>query len=346
MARQRRLQVFHDSSRTRVAQLTRPFAKIQVAGARAAAHPCEGMGLIEESDELHERVQAFADGSAEAERFDSLALAIARFQCARSPGYARLVARHGSTLDSVASIPAVPTQAFRLSRVAVHPESLDAARFRTSGTTAEQTGVHALRRLDTYRTLSVASGRRALASSLGSRPLVVALAQRPVEPPRSSLSAMMQFFVEAFEGLECRTPERWLVDAGGVDVAGLGRAIERARVDGRPLLVLATAFALAAVLETAKPCELACPAQTLVMVTGGFKGRTRAFAPEPFKQRLAELFALAPERIVGEYGMTELTSQLYEGTAPGARLSGPSGVYLEPPWLKVLAVDAVTLRPV
>jgi hypothetical protein len=44
--------------------------------------------------------------------------------------------------------------------------------------------------------------------------------------------------------------------------------------------------------------------------------------------------------------MTELTSQLYEGTLPGAELRGPPGVFLEPPWLKTTPVDPVTLEPV
>jgi hypothetical protein len=41
--------------------------------------------------------------------------------------------------------------------------------------------------------------------------------------------------------------------------------------------------------------------------------------------------------------MTELTSQLYEGCLPGGSLHGPSGVYCEPPWLRVVPVDPLTL---
>jgi hypothetical protein len=44
--------------------------------------------------------------------------------------------------------------------------------------------------------------------------------------------------------------------------------------------------------------------------------------------------------------MTELSSQFYEGTLPGAALHGEPGVYLPPPWMRVEAVDPVTLAPV
>jgi hypothetical protein len=47
--------------------------------------------------------------------------------------------------------------------------------------------------------------------------------------------------------------------------------------------------------------------------------------------------------------MTELSSQLYEGTLAAALGHGPRlphGVYVPPPWVRVTAVDAATLEPV
>jgi hypothetical protein len=136
------------------------------------------------------------------------------------------------------------------------------------------------------------------------------------------------------------------VGSTGIDWDGLESVVERARADGRPLLVLATAFALVALLDRASGSRLHAPERTLVMLTGGFKGKSRSIAPAVLRQEVAQLFDLDPMRVVGEYGMTELTSQLYEGTAPGAELQGPAGVYLEPPWLRVTPVDALSLAPV
>src|SRR5690606_7542375 len=76
------------------------------------------------------------------------------------------------------------------------------------------------------------------------------------------------------------------------------------------------------------------------------KGRSREIAAAELRHRLAETFRIDESCVVGEYGMTELSSQLYEGTVPGALLSGPPGVYLEPPWLRIQPVDPTSLRPV
>lgn len=307
------------------------------------------MSLVEQSDALHARVQAFARAAfvpASAGGFEELALALARFQVRYSPRFARLVEHHASRLDSVDSIPAVPAEAFRLTRVALHSEVLDQVRFVTSGTTDRERGVHAMRRLDTYRTLSVMFGRRALASALGPEPVVVALAEKPSMPPSSSLVTMMQFFMEDFESRGPHTlDERWLMTRTGVNLVGLERAVRVASDQARPLLLLATAFALVSALDQSCHVRFQAPDRTLVMVTGGFKGKTRSIDPELLRSRVAEFFGIDTHAVVGEYGMTELTSQLYEGTAPGADLAGPMGIYLEPPWLRVSAVHPETLEP-
>ncbi len=305
------------------------------------------MEHLDESDSLHLRVQRFARGDMTDDTFESLALAIARFQARWVPGFARLAESRKSALSSVASIPALPAEVFRITRVAVHSKAHDVARFVTSGTTLSERGTHPMRRLDTYRELSVAFGRRALASALGSGIRVVALAPRPVPPGSSSLGCMMRFFMEAFEEpasedvtlLSATESEHWFVEPTGLQTPAFERAVGSARSQGRPLLVLATAFALVALLDQRSREPLDSPKNTVVMVTGGFKGKTRSIDPVLFRRSVAQLFGIEERRVVGEYGMTELTSQLYEGTAPGAELDGPPDVYLEPPWLRVSAVD-------
>jgi hypothetical protein len=86
------------------------------------------------------------------------------------------------------------------------------------------------------------------------------------------------------------------------------------------------------------------------MHTGGFKGRSREVPSDELRAAIASAFGIAAEAVVGEYGMTELSSQLYEGTlrataglpAPAAR----HGVFVPPPWLRVAPVDPETLVPV
>ncbi|HWZ87958.1 MAG TPA: acyl-protein synthetase [Polyangiaceae bacterium] len=308
------------------------------------------MSRVERSERLHDRVQRFASGDS-ADSFADLALQIAEFQREFSPGFARLVRAKGEP-KSVEQIPGVPCDAFRLTRVALHPESEDAARFATSGTTGASTGIHALRTLATYRALALSFGRAALLE--GTRPRrVVALAPRLSEPPSSSLGYMMALFMTDFEpqsSLETRAPERWLIDERGVNIAGLERAAEAAGEAGAALVILATSFALVALLDALGGRTLRVPEHTVIMQTGGFKGKTREIAPEVLRRSVAGAFGIAEDRLVSEYGMTELTSQLYEATLPGSALQaahrGARGVYFEPPWLRVVPVDPVSLEPV
>jgi hypothetical protein len=307
--------------------------------------------LIAESEALHRRVRAFRHGPATAAAFDELALEIAQFQARHQPGFRRLIAARGSALDSVEAIPAVPSDAFRLTRVAVFPPELDSARFFTSGTTDTQRGMHAMRSTETYRDVALAFGREAL----GVRGFctVLALAPIPDDPPSSSLAFMMAEFMREFDvarsstaSLDVRTKERWLLRSDGIDIDALERESERAAAQNEPLLLLATSYALASLVESLHGSRVCLPETSRVMQTGGYKGRHREISEQELKTAAASALGVAEAQIVSEYGMTELSSQLYEGSLPAGGLSGPPGVYLSPAWLRVTPVDPETLEPV
>lgn len=309
------------------------------------------MSLLAESEALHARVRAFAQGGSAA-AFEELALAIADYQRRWHPGFARLVERRGGALSSAAAIPAVPVEAFRLTRVAVHPRELDEVRFETSGTTGGVRGTHAMRTTQTYRELSLRWGKRALMAA--DRATVIALASRPDTPCTSSLGFMMRAMITEFDGrdlesddtsdFDAEKSERWLLVERGVDVHGVERAAAAARRRAEPLLVLATSFALVALLDSLGGARFETPDGTVVMQTGGFKGRSREVEPAALRRDVARAFRTSEALVIGEYGMTELTSQLYDGSANGLPGAEP-GAYVPPPWLSVDAVDPVTLEP-
>jgi len=164
---------------------------------------------------------------------------------------------------------------------------------------------------------------------------------------------MMSLFMLDFEQrgpFDVRSAERWLIDDRGVNLRGLEQAAERARARGETLLVLATSFALVGLLDELAGRALPLPTETVVMQTGGFKGKTREIEPAELRAAVARAFGIGQAQIVSEYGMTELTSQLYEASVPGSALArerrGAAGVYSEPPWLRVVPVDPATLEPV
>lgn len=67
---------------------------------------------------------------------------------------------------------------------------------------------------------------------------------------------------------------------------------------------------------------------TVVMETGGMKGRRKELGKAEFHAILTEAFGV--ERIHSEYGMAELTSQAY---------SSGGGVFRTPAWMKVMVRD-------
>lgn len=298
------------------------------------------MSWLEESDELHRRVRSFVAGEGQ-DDFDGLALDIARYQARWSPGFGRLYAERDA-FRCAGDVPALPVDAFRLTRVAVHPPEADVARFATSGTTGSERGIHAFRTLETYSAIALRWAERALLAPPGAPRVVLALAPRPESPPESSLGFMLQLFHRHFDGRERAT---WLIEDGALKLDALERELDSARQSGERVLLCATSFALVLLLDELQGRRLPLPPASVVMQTGGFKGRVREVEPNQLGSEVAKTFAIPKSAIVGEYGMTELTSQLYEGTLPGAALATPPGIYVPPPWLSVTAVDPVALEP-
>jgi hypothetical protein len=181
----------------------------------------------------------------------------------------------------------------------------------------------------------------------------VALADLPGERPSSSLGFMIDHFARMLDGRALEggpflpsAPERYLLRASGIDLGSLRRAADVARARGEPLLVFATAFALVALIDGLAGTRLPLPEGSAVMQTGGYKGRSRELDPAELRRSVAECFEIPKNSVVAEYGMTELASQLYEGTLDGAELRAPPWTLLEPPWLRVVPVDPETLSPV
>jgi hypothetical protein len=301
------------------------------------------------SDALHSRVRKFINASLDGEateRFDDLAFDITRFQFAHVPAFARYCRARSidlNTLKHAHAIPALPCDVFRLARIAAHSANQDKLVFRTSGTSqgTEARGEHPMRTTATYELAALRWGQRLLWPD-GPRFKVLVLAPSALEVPDSSLSFMIDKFVEAVADWA-----PYLVRDGVLDLDCLQKVVADAWSLQHPVLVLGTSFAFVHLIDRGGGRDLRLPPGSRVMQTGGFKGRSREVQPDELRSAIASIFHVPETHIVGEYGMTELSSQLYEGTlaaALGARQEGKHGVYLAPPWLSVAAADPVTLE--
>jgi hypothetical protein len=305
---------------------------------------------------LHERARAFIDRAARFESaddsFDALGLQIARYQAEGNGPYRRLLSARRCDVGSavaLSDLPAVPADAFRVARIAAHAQEDDAAVFRTSGTTAMHRGTHAMSTTATYERAALAWGRWAL---LPDEPrAVTAIVLADPSARESSLGFMLALFVRCFAD-----EAHFAVEQSGpdgrlrIDIPALRRAAEAAQRRGGPAIVMGTSFAFVHLLERLGGERFDLPRASRVMHTGGFKGRSREVAPADLVEAVALAFGVDERAVVGEYGMTELSSQLYEGTLR-AMLGKPTpadhhGVFVPPPWMRVVAVDGETLAPV
>ncbi len=248
---------------------------------------------------------------------DALLSDIAAFQAQHVPVYQRLVKARGVGA-------ALPTDVFRHARVAVHPASQDQRVFRTSGTTVAARGSHYFRALELYDLVAERWARHMLFGESPARLVVLAPNER--EAPDSSLSYMLSRFGEWFGP----TYPVWPVDA---------QMLVRVLDTSERTIVLGTSFAFVHAEEKLGSQRFQLPEGSRIMQTGGFKGRSREYDKAEMQTLLATRYGVEESQVIGEYGMTELSSQAYESTSKGTRH------YRFGPWVRIDIVDPVTLEP-
>jgi hypothetical protein len=279
--------------------------------------------------------------------FDRLARAAFAHQFARNLPYRRFCERRGvrpETVERWEDVPAVPTDAFRAAALVCGDAADAVATFRTSGTTrgTENRGAHHFPSLALYDA-ALRAGFRTHLLPEGGRMRIVSLVPRPADAPDSSLSHMAGAVVADLGA----AGGGWFVSPeGGVDAAGLERALRGAGDAGEPVCILGTAFALVHWLDglSAAGERFALPAGSRLMDTGGFKGRSREVTREELYGAVGERLGIGAAWCVNEYGMTELSSQFYDGVA-GSAAPVEARLHVGPGWVRTQATDPETLRP-
>jgi len=264
---------------------------------------------------LAARILTFIDTSilgTPSESFEGLALDIHRYQTQRDGTLAALIERQVQTCDD---IPYVPVDLFKHVPVGTIAPEHAPITFLTSGTSSDRRGAHRLNSTRLYDHGALTWARTMLPDLPTD---TVSLLLDPDQHPESSLSHMVRLF-SAPSGTAS-----WHMSNAGIHKKEFAAALHNAQ---QPVFIGATAFAMSALLED-QSVTCTPPPESIVMITGGFKGRqTRLDHSALFKHTAA---ALAPAKLVTEYGMTELSSQLW---------GVPDQPFVAPPWMRVRACD-------
>ncbi len=298
--------------------------------------------------------------------FNDLALRIFAHQLRFNEPYTRYCASLDITLDAMPDswerIPPVPAVAFKEAVLCTFDPARAELAFRTSGTTAGAGGVHYMENTGLYDAALLASFYDRFLRH-ARRPLRYLLAvPNPAENPHSSLGHMMKRVAETYGDGQ----PKWYTERDAITIDRFVHDVHGLQATQTPVFLAATAFALVQLLDALRARDtqrFELPAGSFIMETGGFKGRTRSLDRSELYDALERMFGVVQELIVSEYGMTELSSQYYDGPlvtrANGALLGvvrqshddirqthddnwdlrDDVRVKVAPPWLRSYAVD-------
>lgn len=186
--------------------------------------------------------------------------------------------------------------------------------FESSGTTGVKPSRHFIRSVDEYRRVSLTIFR----SFFGDEPrLILALLPGYLARGNSSLVQMVKFLIEEFG----------IAGSGFYlsNFAELDNIIRESAEKNEPVFLLGVTHAL---IDFAEMYPRKLPLQSVVMETGGMKGRKKEMLREEVHSQLKSAFAIP--KIASEYGMTELMSQAY---------SLENGRFFSPHWMKISIRD-------
>jgi len=248
--------------------------------------------------------------------FNDAAIKIFRYQYENNPVYRKftdVLKIYPEKVTSIEKIPFLPIGFFKNHRVTAG-SFVPAGYFQSSGTTASTTGKHFYENLDVYEQSFIAGFNQFFGDI--KEYCVLALLPSYMEQQNSSLIYMV----------------KKLVELSGNNKSGfylynhdeLQTTLDLLESEGQKTLLFGVTFAL---LDLIEKFSLKLK-NTMIIETGGMKGRRKELVREELHHLLCEGFGV--DKIHSEYGMTELFSQAW---------SKGDGIFETPPWMKIRIRD-------
>lgn len=245
------------------------------------------------------------------EEFTSAALELFRWQaehCAPYKQYISLLGIEPQAVDRIEQIPFLPIELFKSHDIYCgegEPEKI----FTSSSTTGQTPSRHMMQSLKHYERTFTAAFEQFYGAAEGWS--IYGLLPNYLQREGSSLVYMVDRLLE-----RC--------SSGGFYLDDYEKLLADMAADPKPKILLGVSYALWDLAEKYAP-QLD---NTVVMETGGMKGRREELPKAEFHKLLTSAFGV--ETIHSEYGMAELTSQAY---------SSGGGIFRTPDWMRVVVRD-------
>ncbi len=257
--------------------------------------------------------------------FEKLALEVFQIQAKNNVVYKEFIDLLGinpATVSKITEIPFLPIQFFKSHTIVSSKKEIEET-FLSSGTTGMTQSKHFVTDISIYEE-SFTKGFEYFYGAIEDY-TILALLPSYLERDGSSLIYMVNSFIE-----KSSNPK------SGFYLNNLDELHKNlVEIDklGQKVLLIGVSFALLDLVEIHQ-FNLK---NTIIMETGGMKGRRKELIREELHEILCKGFGVS--HIHSEYGMTELLSQGY---------SKGNGIFECPPWMKILTrdpEDALTLLP-
>ncbi|HMT73758.1 MAG TPA: acyl transferase [Chitinophagaceae bacterium] len=248
--------------------------------------------------------------------FDDLAVSVYRYQYENNHVYRQFsdaLYKNPDVVRSLEQVPYLPVSFFKSHQVMTSVFEPDIV-FESSGTSATVNSRHLVRDISLYEK-SFVKGFNRLYGEIGEW-CVIGLLPSYLEKGNSSLVYMIDKLIQ----LSAHPDSGFYL----YDFARLKDKLSILEAMNQKTLLVGVTYAL---LDFAELFQIKLR-HTVVMETGGMKGRRKELLRDEVHKRLCKAFEV--DRIHSEYGMTELLSQAY---SPG------NGVFSCPPWMKILVRD-------
>ena len=250
--------------------------------------------------------------------FNALALSVFRHQFENNKVYRSfcdLLYVHPSNVNTIEDIPFLPIQFFKSHNIVSSNTKVEKV-FTSSGTTGSLVSKHHITDLSLYKS-SFKTGFQHFYGCIDDY-VILALLPSYLEREGSSLVYMVNDMIE-----QSNHPKSgFYLD----NFDELAKTLNVLDSENEKVLLIGVSFALLDLIEKHQ-FELK---NTIVMETGGMKGRRKELIREELHNKLKSGFGI--NHIHSEYGMTELLSQAY---------SKGNCNFNTPPWMKVLIRDTV-----
>ena len=246
--------------------------------------------------------------------FEKLALELFHYQMENNPIYAPYAALilKGKIPANIYEIPFLPIDFFKREQIICKGKAVEKV-FLSSGTTGEQSK-HLISDLTLYKK----SFRKTFQKFYGDIKDYCILALLPSYQEREGSSLI--FMVDDLIRKSKHPKSNFYLN----NLSELSETIKELEYKGQKTILFGVTYALLD-LAAQHPQQLK---NTIIMETGGMKGKRKELLKEEIHQLLQEAFIT--EKIHSEYGMTELLSQGY---------SKGENIFNFPSWMKILIRD-------